>query len=127
MEETCCQLHTRFPDFPEDALYCPAALARPDGHPTQAGTHPYRRELLRQHPAQRGLLHRRLSKRQVKAMRDSGVLLQMINGKNDLVAGVCWVKKLAKTLKCPLILTGASPLCSCSSSSPYRIGAHTCT
>ncbi len=39
-------------------------------------------------------------------MRDSGVPLQLINGKNDLVAGVCWVKKLAKALKCPLILTG---------------------
>ena len=39
-------------------------------------------------------------------MRESGVPLQMINGRNDLVAGVCWVKKLAKQLKCPLILTG---------------------
>ena len=51
-------------------------------------------------------------------MRDSGVPLQMINGRNDLVAGVCWVKKLAKTLQCPLILTGAPPLCSCGSSKP---------
>ena len=58
-------------------------------------------------------------------MRDSGVPLQMINGKNDLVAGVCWVKKLAKTLQCPLILTGAPPLCCCSSSCPYHIEAHT--
>ena len=39
-------------------------------------------------------------------MRESGVDMQMINGRNDLVAGVCWVKKLAKQLKCPLILTG---------------------
>ena len=48
----------------------------------------------------------RLSKRQVRVMRESGVPLQLINGRNDLVAGVCWVKKLAKALKCPLILTG---------------------
>ena len=39
-------------------------------------------------------------------MRESGVPLQLINGRNDLVAGVCWVKKLGKALKCPLILTG---------------------
>ena len=52
----------------------------------------------------------RLSKRQVKLMRESGVPMQMINGRNDLVAGVCWVKKLAKQLKCPLILTG-TPIC----------------
>jgi len=51
----------------------------------------------------------RLPKRQVKAMRESGVPMQLINGKNDLVAGVCWVKKLAKQLKCPLILTGKPP------------------
>lgn len=36
--------------------------------------------------------------------------MQLINGKNDLVAGVCWVKKLAKQLQCPLILTGTPPL-----------------
>ena len=83
-------------------------------------------ELLRPRPAERGLLHRRLSKRQAKAMRDSGVPLQMVNGRNDLVAGVCWVSKLAKTLNCPLILTGAPLLCSCSSSYPYHNGAHTC-
>ena len=39
-------------------------------------------------------------------MRESGVPLQLINGRNDLVAGVCWVKKLAKALNSPLILTG---------------------
>ena len=63
-------------------------------------------------------------------MRDSGVPLQMINGRNDLVAGVCWVRKLAKALKCPLILTGAPPLCSCSiSQTPValkRTPAHDC-
>lgn len=59
-------------------------------------------------------------------MRDSGVALQMINGRNDLVAGVCWVKKLAKTLNCPLILTGAPLLCSCSSSKPCSVRSHTC-
>ena len=53
----------------------------------------------------------RLSKRQVKLMRESGVPMQMINGRNDLVAGVCWVKKLAKQLKCPLILTGIAQFC----------------
>ena len=57
-------------------------------------------------------------------MRESGVPLQMINGKNDLVAGVCWVKKLAKILQCPLILTGAAPLCFCSSSKPCSVASH---
>ena len=58
-------------------------------------------------------------------MRDSGVPLQMINGRNDLVAGVRWVRKLAKALNCPLILTGALPPCSFSSSHPYSVAAHT--
>lgn len=39
-------------------------------------------------------------------MRGARVPMQMINGRHDLVAGLCWVKKLAKQLDCPLILTG---------------------
>jgi hypothetical protein len=39
-------------------------------------------------------------------MRGAGVPMQLINGCTDLVAGLCWVKKLAKQLRCPLILTG---------------------
>lgn len=54
-------------------------------------------------------------------MRDSGVPLQMINGRNDLVAGVRWVRKLAKALSCPLTLTGALPPCSSSSPKPYSL------
>lgn len=60
-------------------------------------------------------------------MRESGVPMQMINGRSDLVAGVCWVKKLAKQLKCPLILTGTlqcpypSPHSTCA---PTSITAH---
>lgn len=39
-------------------------------------------------------------------MRKASVPMQLINGKSDVVAGLCWVKKLAKQLRCPLILTG---------------------
>ena len=42
-------------------------------------------------------------------MRGAAVPMQLINGRADVVAGLCWVKKLAKQLRCPLILTGARP------------------
>ena len=39
-------------------------------------------------------------------MRGAAVPMQLINGRADVVAGLCWVKKLAKQLRCRLILTG---------------------
>ena len=54
----------------------------------------------------RGFLSCRMSRGEIRAMRGAGVPMQLINGRSDLVAGLCWVKKLAKQLRCPLILTG---------------------
>ncbi len=48
----------------------------------------------------------RMSRGEIQAMRKASVPMQLINGKSDVVAGLCWVKKLAKQLRCPLILTG---------------------
>jgi hypothetical protein len=52
----------------------------------------------------------RLPRKEIRAMRGARVPMQMINGRHDLVAGLCWVKKLAKQLGCPLILTGKLPM-----------------
>lgn len=51
-------------------------------------------------------------------MRGAGVPMQLINGRSDLVAGLCWVKKLAKQLRCPLILTGRAATFLASFSAP---------
>ena len=48
----------------------------------------------------------------MRAMRDFGVPMQMINGRHDLVAGLGYVQRLARRLRCPLILTGARGDCS---------------
>ncbi|BDA51050.1 probable non-heme bromoperoxidase BpoC at C-terminar half [Coccomyxa sp. Obi] len=51
------------------------------------------------------VLTHRLSRAEIRAMRGAGVPMQLINGRADVVAGLCWVKKLARHLRCPLILT----------------------
>ncbi|CAL8466172.1 g5708 [Coccomyxa elongata] len=51
------------------------------------------------------VLTHRLSRAEVRVMRGAAVPMQLINGRADVVAGLCWVKKLAKQLRCPLILT----------------------